>query len=34
MSMGGNDDSREGVYEWWSRHPGALDVLYAVAFVG
>jgi demethylmenaquinone methyltransferase/2-methoxy-6-polyprenyl-1,4-benzoquinol methylase len=22
------------VYDWWSRHPGALEVLYALAFLG
>lgn len=23
-----------GVYDWWSRHPRAMDLLYAVAFLG
>jgi demethylmenaquinone methyltransferase/2-methoxy-6-polyprenyl-1,4-benzoquinol methylase len=22
------------VYDWWSRHPRAFDLLYAVAFLG
>jgi len=34
MSAGSKSASREDVYEWWSRHPGALDVLYTVAFLG
>lgn len=31
----GDDGTNEGdVYNWWSRHPWALDLLYAVIFLG
>jgi demethylmenaquinone methyltransferase/2-methoxy-6-polyprenyl-1,4-benzoquinol methylase len=27
-------EASDDVYDWWSRHPRALDVLYAMAFLG
>ena len=34
MDDGHDDRGGRHTYDWWSRHPRALDVLYAVAFLG
>jgi demethylmenaquinone methyltransferase/2-methoxy-6-polyprenyl-1,4-benzoquinol methylase len=33
-ATGGSETGRASVYDWWSRHPRAMDLLYAFAFMG
>jgi len=33
-AMTDRNSGTASVYDWWSRHPGALEVLYALAFLG
>jgi demethylmenaquinone methyltransferase/2-methoxy-6-polyprenyl-1,4-benzoquinol methylase len=34
MTRETDDASGRGLYDWWSRHPRALDAVYAMAFLG
>jgi ubiquinone/menaquinone biosynthesis C-methylase UbiE len=34
MAAGNNETSGGRVYDWWSRHPQVLKILYGVAFLG